>query len=308
MADNNFDQWHIFYIDTNNTIRQRSNSNTTNVWVDGPVNAQKLVANNADQVGLQACWYGNDYGDVDYVHTPLPQNGDGSNSSIKSHNEYGMHLWYASDNTTFQQMGWRQGDLNWTFQGSWTDKNGHAGVGCYSWGPGTSNYVMFVNKQNTVEFWWKDTNTNLTSTTKHPINAWTNSKFNHSGPTVIHHLPETLTLRSLLASIAINNVHPSTSLGYTNYMYAQDAATGLIKGYNISWASENTKIVTADKFVVGNTPGLPGTHMSVTALPSDSGGNNLFVFYQTIGNDITEATRDIVSGQWTSSTLSIPMA
>lgn len=169
-------QWHIFYIDNENRIRQRSNSNTSNVWVDGNINQLNLTANNADQVGMQACWYGSDYGDSDYVHTPLPSNGDASNASVTAFQEVGMHIWYASDHQTFQQLGWRHGDVNWTFQGSWVNKNGHAGVGCYSWGPGTVTYVMMVNLDNAVEIWWKDTNNSLTSTTGHPINAWTNCK------------------------------------------------------------------------------------------------------------------------------------
>lgn len=140
---------------------------------------QNIKVYDADQVGMQACWYGSDYGDSDYSHTPLPSNGDNSNTSILNYQEYGMHMWYASDNQTFQQLGWRAGDLNWTFQGSWPNKNGHAGVGCYSWGPGTTTYVMMVNLQNTVEFWWKDTNTNTTNTTAHPINQWVNCEYMH---------------------------------------------------------------------------------------------------------------------------------
>ena len=164
--------WHIFYIDQQNTIKQRSNSNTTNVWVDGPINNLNLKANDADQVGMQACWYGSDYGDSDYKHTPLP--GQNSNSSYS--NSVGMHMWYASDSSTFQQLGWRYGDTVWAHQGSFENKNGHAGVGCYSWGGGTVTYVMMVNQKNTVEFYWRDTNTSLTSTTDHPINEWTKCK------------------------------------------------------------------------------------------------------------------------------------
>ena len=37
----------------------------------------------------------------------------------------------------------------------WTGKDGHAGVGCYSWGDGTTTYAMMINKDNTLEFWWK---------------------------------------------------------------------------------------------------------------------------------------------------------
>ena len=169
-ALNNQSTWHIFYIDQNNQIKQRSNSNTTNVWVDGPINKRNLTALDADMVGLQACWYGNDYGDVDYTHTPLPTSGGDAAFS----EDVGMHIWYASDETTFQQLGWRDGDNDWTFQQSWLNLNGHAGVGCYSWGPGTVTYVMFVDQQNTVNFYWKDTNTNTTANATHPINEWTN--------------------------------------------------------------------------------------------------------------------------------------
>jgi hypothetical protein len=159
-------------IDVNNTIRQRSNSNKTNVWVDGPINDLNIKAYDADRVGMQACWYGSDYGDTDYTHTPLPD--EDKNTTTTSREEYGMHMWYASDATTFQQLGWREGDTGWAHQQEWRNKNGHAGVGCYSWGPGTVTYVMFVNLDNSVEFYWKDTNTNTTSTSNHPINTWTN--------------------------------------------------------------------------------------------------------------------------------------
>ncbi len=100
----------------------------TNVWTDGPINDLALRPNDADQVGMQACWYGSDYGDSDYKHTPLPNSGPKSYS-----NQVGMHMWYASDNNTFQQLGWRDGDASWTQQGDFTNMNGHAGVGCYSW-------------------------------------------------------------------------------------------------------------------------------------------------------------------------------
>ena len=260
---------------------------------------------------MQACWYGSDYGDSDYVHTPLPSDGDTSNSSVTNYQEYGMHMWYASDNQTFQQLGWRQGDLDWSFQGSWTEKNGHAGVGCYSWQDNsTTTYVMMANLENTVEVWWKDTNTSLTNTTTHPINQWVNSKSPPMPRSAQDLFP--LSCKTMLtispASIAINNVHPSTSLGYTNIFYAQDGATHNIMGYNISWAAENTSIVTADTIVVndGSQPGLPGTHLSVTAEPASSGGNDLYVFYQTTGSDVTEFLRDLVSGQWTELGLPVP--
>ncbi|PPJ55533.1 hypothetical protein CBER1_05374 [Cercospora berteroae] len=267
---NNASTWHVFYIDQNNTLKQRSNSNTTNVWTDGPINNLNLQVYDADMVGMQACWYGSEYGDSDYAHSPLPNEDPSANRSA----EAGMHMWYASDATTFQQLGWRNGDDTWEHQFTWDSKNGHAGVGCYSWGPGTVTYVMFVNEQNAAEFWWKDTNTNVTNTTSHPVNVWTKS------------------------SIAIDNVHPATSLGYTNYLYAQDADSLLFKGYNISWTAENSSIV-GEPFEVQGDPGLPGTHLSVSALPNASGGSDIVVFYQKEGDDITVHQRDLVAGPWT---------
>lgn len=84
------------------------------------------------------------------------------------------------------------------------------------------------------------------------------------------------------------------------------ADTNMINGYNVSWAAENTEILLNDNFTVQGEPGLDGTHMGVTAIPTQGGGNDILVFYQTEGNDITEYTRDIIAGQWTSLSLPIP--
>ena len=144
------------------------------MWIDGPINQLNLQALDSDEVGVQACYSGFDYGaGGDYHHTPLPN--QSGNASLS--NEVGMHIWYASDNTTFQQYGWRDGDDTWTWQHTWANKNGHAGVGCYSWGPGSVTYVMFVNLENSVEFWWQDQNTNQTNTTSHPLGVWVNCEF-----------------------------------------------------------------------------------------------------------------------------------
>jgi hypothetical protein len=62
-------------IGDDNQLKQRSNSNTTSFWSDGPLNDMNLTVLDADQVGVQACWYGNAYGDTDYVHTDRPSTG-----------------------------------------------------------------------------------------------------------------------------------------------------------------------------------------------------------------------------------------
>ena len=107
----------------------------------------------ASSVGLQACWYGSFYGDVDYQDLKPTVTADGSDATSYAE-DVGMHIWYASDETTFSQYGWRDGFDTWEKQESWTNKNAHAGVGCYTWGPGTVTYTMMVNLENTVEIWY----------------------------------------------------------------------------------------------------------------------------------------------------------
>lgn len=76
-------------------------------------------------------------------------------------------------------------------------------------------------------------------------------------------------------------------------------------GFNITWDAEDTRISGAPILVDG-APGLAGSHLSVTAVPNSSGGNDLHVFYQTNGTDISEYTRDLVAGQWAEIELDIP--
>lgn len=166
-------QWHIFYIDVDNYVRQKSGNNRTSLWTNGTLNALNLKVYDADLVGLQACWYGSFYGDADYVHSPLATDTSGAKSYP---GEVGMHLWFASNATTFEQYGWRDGETTWKHLHTWSNKEGHAGVGCYSWGPGTVTYTMMVNLDHTVEVWWRDTNSTLRSTRNHPINVWTKSE------------------------------------------------------------------------------------------------------------------------------------
>lgn len=80
----------------------------------------------------------------------------------------------------------------------------------------------------------------------------------------------------------------------------------MINGYNISWAAENTSFVPDDYFTVAGEPALPGSHLSVSAIPNLSGGDSLLVFYQTNGSDITEYTRDLAGGQWAQVSIEIP--
>ena len=87
-------------------------------------------------IGLEACWYGSFYSDAEYKHSPVPGQSS-SNSGNSSDQTVGIHLWYAVNSTTFNSVGWTYGDTVWSEQEYFNGYNGHAGVGCYSWGPGS---------------------------------------------------------------------------------------------------------------------------------------------------------------------------
>lgn len=248
------------------------------------MNKLNLSIYSAPNVGLQACWYGNYYGDSDASNFPTR---DGNNNTIPFNaTTHGMHLWYPTDEHTFKQYGWYEGQEQWLEQHSWSGMNAHAGVGCFSWGPGTTTYAMMVDANNTATVWWKDTNTTAKPTPEHPINSWENA-----------------------TQYAIPNVYPSTSLGYTEYFYTQ-MQDGSIMGHDVQWAAEKTTGIDAHTFTVGSSrglvPGLKGTHMSVTAVKDQSGGTSLYVFYQTRGDDLSVFIRDLEGGQWTQGELPIP--
>ena len=62
----NSSQWHIFYIDDNNQIREKVNSNLTTFWSDGALDDAALYTFDVDQVGMSACLYGSVFNDSDY--------------------------------------------------------------------------------------------------------------------------------------------------------------------------------------------------------------------------------------------------
>ena len=103
------------------------------------------------------------------------------------------------------------------------------------------------------------------------------------------------------------NLSPSGTLAYTDYLYAQTFDTSIIPGWNISCAAEHTSIVTDSEFSVGTKPGLPGTKMSVSAIPKIGGGIGIITFFQTEGNDITEFMHDLVDMAAPWSTVDIPI-
>lgn len=210
----------------------------------------------------------------------MPIQGTGENYTDTSQTQ-GINLWYGADPTTLKSVGWTFGTTTWTEGETLKGYNAHAGVGCYSWGPGTVTYLMASDLSSTVNILWKDLSENRTGSSSHPVGEWTNS------------------------SVAIPNSFQNTSLGYTEFLYAQDAEYNIV-GYNVSWDAESTAFITEDSLVIDGDAGIPGTRLTVTATPNDSGGQDLLVFNQNNGSSITEYVRDLNLGQWTSKQLPIP--
>lgn len=290
-------QFHVFYVGDDNMVKQVTQTNestSTQLWTEGPLTRQNLqVYADAPASGLQACWKGNFYGDVDYKKFSSV---DKNINDIPFDNRLGMNIWYAADNSTFHQYAWFAGSPDWKFIQKWQGFSTQAGVGCYSWGTGTTQYAMMVNKGEDVEFYWKDTDTNASTIIQdedHPYNVFMNA-----------------------SKAAIPDVWPSTSLGYTRFFYAQ-LADRSIRGYDIDFAAENTSYPMRENFTV-QTPAAPlyalgGTHMSVSSITelNEKGEtlyDNLYVFFQQTGDDITAATRRVYGGEWTIAPLKIPDA
>ena len=142
----------------------------------------------------------------------------------------------------------------------------------------------------------------------------------HSPSHLFNHLRNAkLTNTSIITGNISIPAYTNSSLGYTNFLYLQNPDL-TFSGFNISWAAEKTALppasdhsqtfqITGEKDGMGSgVKGLPGSHLSVTALPDTSGGDSLLAFYQTNGSDVTEFVRDFNAGQWTSSRVPIPDA
>ncbi|KAF2221716.1 hypothetical protein BDZ85DRAFT_264276 [Elsinoe ampelina] len=273
--------WHVFYIGRDNIIREKIGTNTTREWRDGSLTAERLQAFDGDHVGLQACWYGSNYVDTRSQSADEPT--------------VGISLWYAKDNSTFQEYRWQlaaPGRGNWKYTDILPGSNGHAGVACYTWGPGTVGYSMLADEVNDLGIWWRDANVTA-KTADHPVNEWAQAQF----------YPY------------IRDLHPSSSMGYTNFLFTQ-RADGRLQGHNISWAVEKTSIVNGEgsgeyrSLTVGVNQGgdevLNGTHLSVTTISTQSRGSDLTVFAQVVGNDIMCFRRDTIGGSWSKEPLPIP--
>ena len=80
-------------------VRQKTFTNVTNLWEDGPINNLSVQANKTPMVGLQACWFGNLYGDSEYTHSPQ-FNDPNVSTTAGSDSTVGMHLFVGDTGKT----------------------------------------------------------------------------------------------------------------------------------------------------------------------------------------------------------------
>jgi hypothetical protein len=99
----------------------------------------------------------------------------------------------------------------------------------------------------------------------------------------------------------VGDVLPTTKLGYTSVLYAINPDSS-IHLYDIDFADEKSSIKSEDIVEGANGPIvlLNGTQLAADTIRASSGREQLFVFAQTEGNDITLFRRDVEGGMWTS--------
>jgi hypothetical protein len=208
-----------------------------------------------------------------------------------------MRIWFASNSTTFQEYIWDYPDDTWKWQREWSGYNGAAGVGCYSWGDSTTAYVTLMTLRNNVELWYKDNSDESVGGTAGYVQSILTPGSSSKA----------CMLTRSLANIVLTRVYAASSLAYTSFLYVQSAESLRIQAYNISWAGNTTDIVHNDTFLAPGDPGVAGTHFAVNALPNQSGSDDLTIFVQVNGTDVTEYTREIEGGQWSEVNIPIPL-
>ena len=87
----------------------------------------------------------------------------------------GIHMWFASDATTFQQYSWTNGTDSWAFDRQFTGLSGNGGVGCQTW-YGMTEYVWFVDSNDRLAMYWQDNNRTTVPSQQHPVGSWTPGK------------------------------------------------------------------------------------------------------------------------------------
>jgi len=74
-----------------------------------------------------------------------------------------VRLFYASSNATFEEYLWNMRLKTWHWQQRWEGFNGAAAIRCYGGSDGNSDgganrYLVLMNSDNQIEFWYQNKN------------------------------------------------------------------------------------------------------------------------------------------------------
>ena len=106
--------------------------------------------------------------------------------------------------------------------------------------------------------------------------------------------------------VVIQHVDPNPGLSFRANLYARMIEDDTMRGWNISFAAENSTIVPSNVSTVEGDPSVSTTHLMAWADPPAQDIENALLFYQTRGDDITMYTGSLSSGKWSSTVLPIP--
>ena len=95
-------------------------------------------------------------------------------------------------------------------------------------------------------------------------------------------------------------------------LWARTLDTGAMQGWNMSFAAENTTVLTASNNTqlssIDGQTAASGSRLAAFALPArDFGQENNYVLYSSEGNDITMAIGSSIDGAWRVENLPIPV-
>ncbi|KAF7198415.1 hypothetical protein HII31_00154 [Pseudocercospora fuligena] len=282
-SGNNF--WRVYYIDNTGVLRGTWNSNNTQGWALDPLSELQISPLDDDRVGMTACWYGSE--------TVGSASTQGLSTTLNS-SDLAIRLMYAENETSFQEIVYHGDTQQWVKQQTLSNLNGHASPACNNREPGSVDYMMFLDLNNAVNIYWKDSNTSLLSSLSHSTNSWTNS------------------------SVSIPGIQGKSVLGYLDYLYAESSFDNLIRGYNITFAAENTTAETPYVLtlhaVPGSMPGndtgfepaVSGSGFAVAPHDNSAGYTHTLAFYQTNSSDIIYYESGLDNGDFTVVNVTIP--
>ena len=116
-------------------------------------------------------------------------------------------------------------------------------------------------------------------------------------------------LTKLPVPLSLPEVDPVAGLSYHTQLFAKTFEKGTVQAWNISFDAENTAITPSVYSPFQGEPGVPRTHLDAESIPANPKGvppDEVLMFYQTQGDDITMYSGSLSSDDWTESTLPIP--